>query len=517
MNPFPRETTLSYFVRTQCVISPFDVDYCTFRDFSQAYETFNRQNAKIKRCRPVPVTKREMLRMSIKSKRLQLKFVRSKPFETDVGDSQVQLVRDSKSSDFIEDSNTSSSGLMVLFWDLVMVFGHVFLITIANAPLIILPIFSEALSGITSSKATPYQLSLTDLTLWNYATYEKLIYLRMEYHHLIIVAIGLLCMLLQFIELTLFYTFQPFKLNQLHGRISVFRKVLLRCVAVSFSLCLHVWIGYIALILVWMILGAVIDPYKYLSHAAAAGVLVSFASTNAASASQAHSKIFNAMKFATLMRFTKAANDMLPLLSKGRGNNLGEQNDNKIETRALELVERDTFLRKVLRRCKGIDLPIALGLARGSESAAMTASESLGMNKNVLSCIAAVARLDHRGVLKAIEELGINDTFGEGANADLLTRIYRLAQRQNEESLRLAVKDILTHSSVNVNEVSPHRLESIIAIGRGQVGRIVNVVKVSLDLVFDVFLFFFLNICCFPKMSTNIFYFSFLSARFDLC
>ena len=65
INPFPRETALSYFVRTQCYQSPFDVDYCTFRDFSHAYERFNNQNAKVKRCRPVPVTKREMMKLGI--------------------------------------------------------------------------------------------------------------------------------------------------------------------------------------------------------------------------------------------------------------------------------------------------------------------------------------------------------------------------------------------------------------------------------------------------------------------
>jgi hypothetical protein len=65
INPFPRETALSFFVRTQCIISPFDVDYCTFRDFSHAYERFNNQSAKVKRCRPVPVTKREMMKLGI--------------------------------------------------------------------------------------------------------------------------------------------------------------------------------------------------------------------------------------------------------------------------------------------------------------------------------------------------------------------------------------------------------------------------------------------------------------------
>ena len=112
----------------------------------------------------------------------------------------------------------------------------------------------------------------------------------------------------------------------------------------------------------------------------------------------------------------------------------------------------------------------------GSKKCMLTASESLGMNVNILSCIVSVARFDHRGVLNAIKILGVNNTFGETVNANLLTRVYRLAEHQNEESLRLAVKDILS-ASVDLNKISPHQLESIIAMGRGQIDRLVDVVK----------------------------------------
>ena len=88
----------------------------------------------------------------------------------------------------------------------------------------------------------------------------------------------------------------------------------------------------------------------------------------------------------------------------------------------------------------------------------------------------SVARLDHRGVINAIKCLGAADTFGKTINADLLIRVYRLAQRQSEESLRLAVKAILSHH-VNLNLVSPHKLSAIISLGRGQINGIVDVVQ----------------------------------------
>ena len=175
---------------------------------------------------------------------------------------------------------------------------------------------------------------------------------------------------------------------------------------------------------------------------------------------------------------------MLPLLNNDGSSSKQQNEKTRIETRALELVESDSFLRKVLRRCRGVDLPTALGLANGSKSACLAASEALGMNFNVLACVVSVARMNHRDVLKAINVLGADSTFGKDLSSDLLTLVFRLAERQNEESLRLAVKAILSYN-VNLNKVSPHRLESIIAIGRGQINRIVDVVKEEASIHMD--------------------------------
>jgi hypothetical protein len=481
INPFPRETSLSYFVRTRCIISPFDVDYCTFRDFSYRYEKFNNQNAKVKRCRPVPVTKREMLKLGVKSKRKQLKYIHAKPFESDLGLSQIQLTADSKAENTNEndDLNESIFEIMVFIWDFVLVLFHSLLIMLSTGPLIILPLVSEVLSYQSSSKAIPYQLNSIDIMSWDSTTYEKIINLRMSYTNLTIMGIGIFCFSVQSIELILQYSLQPFQLKWLTHKdvtISSLRAFLHKVVYFSFSLSLHVWFGYISLVLIWMILGAILDPYKYLPYAAAAGVLVSFASIKSNYSSKKFSRRLNLIKNATVKKFNESALKMLPLLNNGGSSGMKENEKNRIETRALELVESDSFLRKVLKRCKGVDLPTALGLASGSRSACLAASEALGMNFNILACITAAARLNHHEVLSAMNVLGAGSTFGKNVSSDLLTLVYRLAQRQNEESLRHAVKAILS-CNVNLIKVSPHRLESIIAIGRGQINRIVDVVK----------------------------------------
>ena len=56
------------------------------------------------------------------------------------------------------------------------------------------------------------------------------------------------------------------------------------------------------------------------------------------------------------------------------------------------------------------------------------------MNYIVLRSIVSVARLDARGVLKYLYTAGENESFGKGPDGPLMQRIYRLSQRQSEQS-----------------------------------------------------------------------------------
>ena len=93
VKPFPRESALSFFVRKRCVLSPFQSDFITFREFARRYENFTKLPIAVT-TRPVPVTKREMLRLGVSWKRLQLRYIEARPFQympTDAYLSQVSL------------------------------------------------------------------------------------------------------------------------------------------------------------------------------------------------------------------------------------------------------------------------------------------------------------------------------------------------------------------------------------------------------------------------------------------
>ena len=104
-----------------------------------------------------------------------------------------------------------------------------------------------------------------------------------------------------------------------------------------------------------------------------------------------------------------------------------------------------------------------MGLAKGSKTAITLAGEEFGMNKDVLGAVIAAARRDTTGTLTALHKIGVNGTIG--AAAEKLKVLYRLAQKQNESSLRLALKEAIVCSET-INNSNSHELESIVAVGR---------------------------------------------------
>ena len=479
INPFPRETTLSFFVRTRCIISPFEIDYCTFRRFSHEYERFTNQNAKVKRCRAVPVTKREMLRLGVNSTRKQLKFISARILDIEGVTSQVNLLSESKVSNYAEsDKHGDATNIGFLFWDVVNSLEYAVIISVLAFPLVVLPLVAEARNAVTSARPDDAKILIEDLLSWDAPMYNKMVSFRMSYTNIIALGLGLFTIVVCTLEVIMYDIFQPFTLENLQfSRVGALRKLLHNMVYTCGILCIHCWVGYLALVLIWMILGAILDPYKFLPYAAAAGVVVSFVAIKVTLANKSFKKKFALVKSATQKRFAKSSAEMLPLLRRsGSSGAQSQENQNKVENKALELVEADTFLQKVLHRSQGIDLLTALGLARGSSSSQQTASRVLGMNRSVLHAIVAAARLDNASIIESLVSAGEKKSFGEGIDGKLLKRIFRLSQRQSEQSMRLAVKDILTHN-VTLAEVSPHTLEAIIAMGRGQISRIVDVLE----------------------------------------
>ena len=276
------------------------------------------------------------------------------------------------------------------------------------------------------------------------------------------------------LELTLYYSFEPFDVNKQTKTIPGYlRKILHFFVFTCLFVCLAAWVAYGTLVLTWMILGAVLEPEYYVPYAMASGSITLFAG---AKGSQLYNQFQTTKK--TVVRainthLAKNAHKRMCLLRNDDGSDINTNNSSIAETKALRLVDSDSTLSEILARCSAIDLMMALGLAKGSITDIANASEKFGMNREIFSALIAAARRDHFATLHALKKLGDNGTLGVAK--EKLRVFYRLSEKQNESSLRLALKEAVICSQTV--SAKAHEIESVVAVGRGAVGRLVDVLK----------------------------------------
>ena len=489
VKPFPRESALSFFVRKRCVLSPFQSDFITFREFARRYENFTKLPIAVT-TRPVPVTKREMLRLGVSWKRLQLRYIEARPFQYMPTDAYLSQVSLKQNKGRIEESSSKIPSIddiggddrIVPIWffpDFFVVLSHVFLITLLVFPLAAIPFFAEA--AAEKSSAVPksaidehYYIRSDDIYEWGRPMYMKLRALRMRNLSATSFLIGVIGYCLCIVELVLYYANEPFNVSQQAQQSPHWaRRGLHKVIQYSLLLFFGSWVAYFTLVLTIWILGAVLEPTYYLPYATAAGGFILFSSAKAsalfASFKSAHKAITNAVR----LHFAQKSQENIKVLrSCGSDMSGGIGSANVNETKALRLVDSDIALSAILARCSAIDLLMALGLANGDQQSVNIVSVEFGMNREILAAIIAVARRDHSKIMSALSKMGSKNTVG--AKSELLRVLYRLAEKQNESSLRLAIKEAIIYSE-SINKANAHELEAIVAIGRGNISRIVDV------------------------------------------
>ena len=269
VRPFPRESALSFFVRKQCVLSQFESDFVTFRDFARKYAHFTK-SAQAANTRPVPVTKREMQRLGVEWRRLHLRFVEARPFQrfpTDVDMSQVALKKMAGGGDTVDRRDGAGAlkggiedGDRLLpawfFPDLLVVGVHVAIVTVAVFPLLVLPLIAEA--EASSSTAVPpsaatgmYLITMRDLKEWRRPMLIKLQELRLGIITAGFLIAGALAYVLCMFELLVYYTIEPFGIREQmnDGRIpSLPRAILQQCVFGALLGGFGVWCAYFILV-----------------------------------------------------------------------------------------------------------------------------------------------------------------------------------------------------------------------------------------------------------------------------
>ena len=281
------DTSLDLFIDSEVELTPFDTDCIAVSEFRRRYELFIDKHADLVE---VPITPRVMLRFSSELIRKKLTFYLAVPAA-----SGALERRSATDAAYAYTLAPIGAALAFVFTEPLNVLFTV-LIHMASTLLVPFPILLVAL--FSQHEVTKYALPNEAIFgkegiflgplpgSFNYEMPEGL-----EWQNGLFIAMALLFYGLGFIELIQFYVFEmnidaaTAQKTQLSNRGSLYgslsfgiRMVYIFCIRLPFH-CLAVLFvvasfGYIGLALCWSFLAAVINPYKFLPYAAAAGTLV---------------------------------------------------------------------------------------------------------------------------------------------------------------------------------------------------------------------------------------------------
>ena len=469
--PLEGETSLSFFMRTCCIASPFDTDYLTFDVVSRAYQHFLRQNMNAKHCRIVPITQSAVIQLGIKSRPKQTKFILICPFKIGRSTLKVDIMPHTKSShDGTRRHNRECTGLA---WDLLEVLEQIFFIGLLTAPLVVFPILSEAMKSAISARPDATQILATDATFWGGPLLLKIIQFRMSHLNTALFLLGVLSMFGYVVEVNIYYLFQPLSIDDLprFSSISLVRRIHQKFVLLCTITCTFFWIGYIGLFLIWIVLSAILDPYHYLPYGTAVTVLVSVVVINATSKRKIFLRKSGIIRAMIKERFHTAASSTLPMYQS--------------------FYRESKFRRKLMRRLMKIQESSALNDALLQQISKpsleilqfdqllnifQTSGRLCGMHEIVFDLVVCMAVRDSAGVLKILCNGTEKGSFGGGLNAKSLQYLYEISCSQREKSSNIAVQNLLIHY-VDAAKANTEVLEAITALSSGNISHIIDLMK----------------------------------------
>ena len=482
LQPLPNEDSLSYFVRKHCVVSAYDSDSLLFREFTRRYE--NERKFADDELGAVPVTKRAMRKLGVIYKRLTLKHVEFSTFK--LGETNYRVDLNTMNStvslmDEFEDGDIAEVASAVLqnglTYDLMVSAIHWLVVMALGIPSVVVPLLICSMQDESSSLPENYRVTKFDATNWSYAFGKKLANGRMPLFLYAIFIAGWVCTAVLLCELICYFCFQPFDLVALsRGEATGVRKIWIRLVYFCMAWCILLWVWYIGLALSWMILGCLVNPNEYLPYAAAAATFLVFASAKVGSAMLIFSKAYEVVLKIVRKTFSSKVVSMMKMLALTEKANAANSNSqDPAHMKAISLVENDKSLVNILK-ASGIDLTLAVGLSKGTVSDIEEAAEAYGMSFGLMYAIVACARKDKNSIAKAVHE--ISAVEGMEASQETLRVLFQLTQSQDDQTLRFSMKESIIHAlNVNkgVSQVSPHQVESVVSVGRGCIGRIVDI------------------------------------------
>ena len=458
--------SVNLFIQTNCVKTKFEADVIQVSDFKQKYLDFCEEN----RLNPINVTRSLMASYGVETEKLELSYVCRKPLavlkkeadgkaikyytlQIEKADQEIEksimnyLVQEGQASSKQEQEmrqkmkNEQKRNAFTQNWiviDLVAVLLHVlFAVVFALIPDVIV-IFSQSMRAFYLTSPPRDILSYQDFvyTPWNIAI--KIGTLR--WYDLAIFIASVIYAVLAFFELIVYYSTMPFPLDTLKYFSDIKKqersiqrgkgelKRARNCMAVISQTIQWIYIfffitlllGYIGLVLVWSILGAILNPTAYLYYAAAAGTFITYVGVK-----YRQLQDMQRQGFSHIMRIIEAkAKAMIDQVLKKVISATGVSDEMakaieatveaaaagdlaKLEGAAVQFVNATPVGKSMASA--GIDVGLAVRMAKGDMSAIVEFAKNKGIPAPVAQGLVSLLQGDMDGLIKALKVLVSDD------------------------------------------------------------------------------------------------------------
>jgi hypothetical protein len=262
-NLMPSESSLSYFIRKACVVTPFR-DTIPSREFTRRYVAFCRREIP---GGSVPVTKRALEKLGVKFKRLHVTYLECRPFRSNTGLQQINFDLLNLKKRNQKDKVNSFSFIM----DSASVTLNVVTICIMPLPMffiaLLLEISADEISPLSFERRVSY-VSMNSIV----STMDN-----MQVYTFFLTIWAIATSVLAAIELITHYaTFKGNLEEQTKSETGMLRStlhLLIRWLIIMYFVFIF---SYVGLALVWLILSAVVNPEVYLPYAVGASTIIQF-------------------------------------------------------------------------------------------------------------------------------------------------------------------------------------------------------------------------------------------------
>ena len=391
--------SLELFMNRECRITQFEEDTILLADFERKYENFCHKN----RFELVPISKSVLLEtLGLESNQKPTIFISRKPEERqvyynidfeEVEEEIKSLKYNSSDLDRVPTIyKMRAFGKSWGIYDFIACMLHVIVIAFMMIVPVLLPIYVQLEYSRYKISDERYNLQYEDFSKMPWEILGKIKVLN--WPACVFGIISIIYGILAIADLIIYYRFMIFPVEsfrnyeKMQDMFGIVGKVLQKVEWIYIFIVLAATVLYISLVLVWSILGAILNPNAYLAYAAGAGTFITYINVKYEQFKQLYLEGVDQLKKLLIEKLKPYMQDIMKkiLTKAGFAADLTaiamSASPETLKERAISFVA-STPLGKKLARAK-LDISTAIGLMKGDENAIIDLATRQGIPKNIV-------------------------------------------------------------------------------------------------------------------------------------